>query len=83
MPPEIYARPKMGFGVPVAAWLRGDWREPAADLLLDGRMTADGWFRRDRLEAMLQAHLNNQADHSYPIFALMVFELWLSQQNDK
>lgn len=79
LPPEIFSRAKMGFGVPVATWLRTSWRTPAADLLLGGRLTTDGWLRRDRLERCLTRHANGQADSSYAIFALLVLEIWLRQ----
>ncbi len=77
LPADIFARRKMGFGVPIASWLRGDWRKPATELLLDGQAVAKGWLDRPALESFLNTHLNEQADHSYPLFALIVFELWL------
>ena len=76
LPPEIYQRPKMGFGVPVANWLRGPWKALARELLLEGWFTKNGWFQRAGLAAMLKEHDANKADHSYPIYALMVLELW-------
>ena len=77
LPDHIFARRKMGFGVPIASWLRGDWRKPATELLLDGQAVSQGWFDRPALENLLNAHLNEEADNSYPLFALIVFELWL------
>ncbi len=82
LPNEIFARPKMGFGVPVAAWLRGDWQQPATELLLDGHLVRDAWFDRDAVEDLLDAHGNEQADNSYPLFALLVFELWLQHTRE-
>lgn len=79
LPGEIFTRPKMGFGVPVAAWLRGDWQQPARELLLDGWFTREGWFERSRLELLWRDHVEKRADYSYPIFALMVLELWAQQ----
>jgi asparagine synthase (glutamine-hydrolysing) len=77
LPPEIFSRPKMGFGLPVANWLRGAWRQPAYDLLLNGKL-GQGLFRREALESMLDRHCEQRADYSYPLFALLVLELWLS-----
>ena len=37
LPPEVAARRKKGFGVPLARWFRGELRELTADLLLDER----------------------------------------------
>lgn len=77
LPAAIFDRPKMGFGVPVARWLRGSWRQPAADLLLDGKLIGDGWVDPHGLRAAWEAHQRHRADCSYPLFALLVWELWM------
>ncbi len=79
LPPGIFSRPKMGFGLPVARWLRQEWEAPAKELLLDGKLIQT-LFRRDKLEQMFNVHLACQADYSYPLFALIVLELWLREQ---
>jgi hypothetical protein len=66
----------MGFGVPVASWLRQEWRKPVGDLLLSGVL--DSHFRRDRLQWMLSEHCDSRADYSYGLFALTVLALWMS-----
>ncbi len=76
LPAEIFTRRKMGFGVPIAAWLRGSWREPARQLLLDG---SSELFSRSGLEQLLHQHQQGEADHSYTIYALMVLNLWLAK----
>src|SRR5437870_2984004 len=45
LPVENVDRPKMGFGVPIADWLRGELRELAADALLSSQASARGLFR--------------------------------------
>ncbi len=77
LPKEIFKRNKLGFGVPLARWLRGEWREPAMALLMEGNLVRNELFRRDRLEWLVKSHLEMKADHSYVIFALVVLELWL------
>ncbi|OPZ25475.1 MAG: Asparagine synthetase (glutamine-hydrolyzing) 1 [Lentisphaerae bacterium ADurb.BinA184] len=79
VPREILFRPKMGFGLPVAAWLRGGWLAPARDALLGGVLPPD-LFRRDGLERLLDDHAAARADHSYPLFALLVLSLWLRER---
>jgi asparagine synthase (glutamine-hydrolysing) len=74
LPPQVAARGKTGFGVPLAAWFRGDLRGLAADLLLgDDR----GWFRRDALKRLLGEHQEGRADHGHRLWALVMLELWL------
>lgn len=79
LPPEIFNRPKMGFGVPVASWLRAEWRDFASALLLDGWFAKEGYFKRPGLEKLVADHTESRADNSYAIFAIMVLELWREQ----
>jgi asparagine synthase (glutamine-hydrolysing) len=76
LPGGIATRAKMGFGVPVATWLRGPWREPVRGHLLDGQLVAQGLFDRAALGKLLADH-NSHADHSYAIFSLLMLALWL------
>jgi len=77
IPPEIAARPKMGFGVPVGAWFRGELRTYIRDLLLapDARYRdmLDGPF----VEALLNRHLAGQVNAGPQLWTLMCFERWL------
>ena len=80
LPEEIFSRRKMGFGVPIARWLRGDWRDQTQALLTEGKLVNDGFFERSRLQWLINEHGANRADYSYAIFALMVLELWMNNQ---
>lgn len=79
IPEPLRHRGKLGFGVPVAAWLRGAWKEPARDLLLNGHAVQAGLLRNAALDDLLNAHINGQADYSYPLWALLILELWLRE----
>ena len=79
LPVQIFDRPKMGFGVPIARWLRRDWYPQVKSLLLTGFLVKAGYFREDRLRDLLDAHRNEQEDHSYAIFSLVVLEKWFQQ----
>jgi asparagine synthase (glutamine-hydrolysing) len=75
LPAELMTRPKMGFGVPLAAWLRTDLRELSWDVLTDQTARSRGLFRPEAVTELLREH---QAgfDHSSRIWALIQFELW-------
>ncbi len=74
LPREIWDRPKMGFGIPLAEWFRGAWREMLGDTLL-GR--SGSLVRRSAVERLIGEHLTRQADHSFRLWNLLVLEHWL------
>ena len=79
IPPELFERPKMGFGVPIGAWLRGDLREWAGDLLAESRLRADGFFDPAPILAAWRTHLAGEADLSYMIWSILMFQQWLHE----
>ena len=79
IPKEILTRPKMGFGVPIAHWLRNEWKDIATETLLNGKSIKNGFFDKKSVEKILSKHQKMQADYSYVIWALMIFELWYEE----
>jgi asparagine synthase (glutamine-hydrolysing) len=75
LPPEVVNRPKMGFGVPMAAWLRGELRDYAHDLLTDHTANGRGFFRPAAVSALLREH-DSGIDRSKELWALLQFEQW-------
>jgi asparagine synthase (glutamine-hydrolysing) len=69
---------KRGLGVPLAGWFRGELRELASDLLLDGSLRARGWFHPQAVERLLAEHESRRADHGHRLWTLTMLELWLS-----
>jgi asparagine synthase (glutamine-hydrolysing) len=72
LPEPVAARGKAGFGIPLAAWFRGELRDLAGDLLLGGR----GWFDRPAVEQLLAAHAAGRADNGHRLWTLLMLELW-------
>jgi asparagine synthase (glutamine-hydrolysing) len=76
LPPDILTRPKMGFGVPVGEWLRGDLRPLLQDTLFSPTAVQRGYFRPDAVRALVDEHLSRRADRTSHIWALLMLELW-------
>ena len=76
LPPENIQRRKMGFGVPVGQWFRGPLRELLGDSLLSGRSLARGYFQPNELKRLVTEHQRGQADNTYPLWILLMLELW-------
>ena len=76
LPAEILSRPKMGFNLPLDAWLRGELQEMARELLLGARSRARGYFTPSYVENILEEHLAGRWNWHVEIWTLMMLELW-------
>lgn len=77
LPDEVLYRPKMGFAVPLANWLRGPLREKARAALLGREMSDSGLFDMAFIDEMLTQHQSGRRDYSTPIWTLLMFEAFL------
>ena len=76
LPPGIAKRPKKGFGIPVAGWLKGSLREPLQDELSPDRIRRQGIFEPAVVERLVSEHMSGRRDHRKPLWTLFVFQLW-------
>jgi asparagine synthase (glutamine-hydrolysing) len=76
IPSEILTAPKQGFSIPAAAWLRGDLKPLAQELLSPERLRAQGFFAPEPVAKVLDDHLECRADRSRQLWSLLVFSLW-------
>jgi asparagine synthase (glutamine-hydrolysing) len=76
LPSHILDRKKAGFNVPVNAWLAGDLKAFARDLLSRKRLDQHGFFDASHVQGLLDDHAAKRSDHSYRLFGLICFQLW-------
>lgn len=74
VPRRILARPKKGFGVPVAAWLMGELRPLLQDAM--GALERRGLFEAGEVRRLVTEHLEGRQDHRDRLWLLLVFEIW-------
>ena len=81
LPKDILYRPKMGFGVPLGKWFRGELKQNIRDSVLSERMMGSGFFETDYLCTLVDHHQNGLRDYSAPLWTLMMFDQFLSRQS--
>ena len=85
LPAEIIKKPKHGFGIPVARWLKSDQRlrEFCRDILFSARSLERGYFRREFLEDLIQKHeADDSTYYGDTVWTFLVLELWHRQYVD-
>jgi asparagine synthase (glutamine-hydrolysing) len=75
-PASAIRRPKQGFSIPLADWLRADLRPMADDLLLSDRSLGRGYFEPDVVRGMWTRHQERARNHGPQLWALMMLEQW-------
>ena len=83
LPPAIRSRPKMGFGVPIDRWFRGELKDELRAVLLDPICLGRGLFRSVAVESMIDEHIKGHRDHAYRLWALLMLELWFRTHLDR
>ena len=79
LPRDVLYRPKMGFSVPMARWLRGPLLGRMRASVLSERMLATGYFNAEVLQTLISQHLSGQHDHATQLWMLIMFDAFLRQ----
>lgn len=80
VPDDIITRPKKGFGIPLASWLRGALREPICEIVERSPIWDSGLVDRATFRAWNAEHQARRSDRSKPLWALLVLHHWLSRR---
>jgi asparagine synthase (glutamine-hydrolysing) len=76
LPPALIDRPKHGFSVPLADWLRGPLRDWGEDLMSPARLSAGGLFETTRTRAIWERHLSGAADNATGLWNILMVQAW-------
>jgi asparagine synthase (glutamine-hydrolysing) len=80
LPDAIIRHRKQGFESPMAAWLRGELKDYARDILGPGRLGRHGLFDRDYVAARLDEHFTGRRKNNKLLFALIMFQEWYERR---
>lgn len=77
LPASILKRPKKGFGIPIAEWLKGRLNPLLHDLLDPSRLRDQGLFDPKFVAKLIGEHESGAASHHKQLWTLLVFQLWI------
>ncbi len=76
VPAALTERPKAGFAVPLAAWLRLELRDWAETLLEPARLAESGLLEPTAVRKIWDSHLAGREDHAPLLWSILMFESW-------
>jgi asparagine synthase (glutamine-hydrolysing) len=76
LPKSIIYRSKSGFGAPLREWLNGELAPMVDKYLSREKLNSRGVFDYEKVKILLNKDRSGEEDYSYPIFALLCFEIW-------
>ena len=80
VPRALVERPKAGFAIPVARWLRTDLREWAEHLLDERTLHTQGYLDPEPVRRMWQEHCSGKYDRQAYLWNVLMFQAWLEAQ---
>ena len=82
VPKALIERPKQGFSIPLAEWLRGPLRDWAEALLDEQRLRHEGYFDPAPILHKWNEHLAGRGNWQHHLWSVLMFQAWLEKQND-
>lgn len=79
LPPDIYGRGKMGFGIPLGPWFKGELKDYWAGACLSQQALGRGYFNGAHIRRLWDEHQSGRRDHGYKLWTLLMLELWHRQ----
>ena len=76
VPTGLFERPKMGFGVPIDRWFRGELKNLLLDYLSTERLRKEGLFDHTLIERKINEHLSSHANHQHRLWSPLMWEMW-------
>ncbi len=79
VPGDVVYRRKMGFGVPIGKWFRGEMKDFLRGRLLSDRSLGRGIVRSEEVMRYVQEHVDGRKDHAFKLWTLLMLELWFER----
>ncbi|MCO5397488.1 asparagine synthase (glutamine-hydrolyzing) [Ralstonia soli] len=82
VPRNLIERPKVGFSIPLAQWLRGPLRDWAESLLDPATLNRQGFLDAKKITEMWQQHVGGLYDRNLSLWNVLMFQAWLAAQDN-
>jgi asparagine synthase (glutamine-hydrolysing) len=82
VPRRLTDRPKMGFGIPVDAWLRGPLKDWAWERLRPAALARHGVLREHPIQTAWDEHQSGRQNLAYPLWTALMLQDWLEREQD-
>ncbi|CAM4011508.1 asparagine synthase (glutamine-hydrolyzing) [Bordetella tumulicola] len=79
VPQSLVDRPKRGFAVPLASWLRGPLRDWAESLLDPARLRQEGWFEPEPILQKWREHISGHRNWDSRLWGVLMTQAWLDR----
>ncbi|MFN0277442.1 MAG: asparagine synthase (glutamine-hydrolyzing) [Pyrinomonadaceae bacterium] len=79
VPKDVVYRRKMGFGVPIGKWFRGEMKDFVRGVLLSEKSLKRGIIKPEVIERHVNEHISASRDHSFELWTLLMLELWFQR----
>ena len=76
VPKPLFDRPKQGFGVPVAEWMRTHLKDWVYDMLSPQRNGKHGFFNQSVIDKICAQHQAGEHNHEHKLWFLLQFNQW-------
>jgi len=76
VPRAMMERPKQGFAIPKAQWLRHELKDWAESLLSNEALSETGYFNQRLVRDAWEAHKNSKHDYSFHLWSVLMFQAW-------
>jgi asparagine synthase (glutamine-hydrolysing) len=80
VPKKLIERPKMGFSIPVDAWIRGPLREWAEDLMSESTLRSGGYLNPVPVREKWAEHLSGRRNWQNELWCVLMFQAWLASE---
>lgn len=79
LPQEYWDRPKQGFSIPMAQWLRNELKPLVMEVCSENNIEKHGLLDYGSVKRTLDAFYQNKNSNAFKIWYLLVFQLWTNK----